>query len=354
MSPEQSCRRNMRTVDLRSDTVTLPPKEMLETIPSARLGDDVYGEDSTVNTLEEMAARRFGKEAGLLVTSGTQANTVSLLAQTRPGDAVILESECHIFHYELGNLATLGGLLPRLVRGELGYPDPMEVESLIQPETDHTPGTRLICLENTHNRAGGTVLTPNMMSSIREKAMEHGVPVHLDGARIFNAAIACGLDVGEFSKYVDTMMFCLSKGLGAPIGSVVLGGHEFIARARRIRKMLGGGMRKAGIIAAPGIYALEHMVDRLREDHENAQLIAQGIRDVPGIRLDMRTVQTNMVKYDVTGLGLTTQEYINELETRGVKVSDIDSYIRVVTHYGIDREDVDYAIGVIHDVTGAK
>ncbi|MCJ7608780.1 beta-eliminating lyase-related protein, partial [Candidatus Bathyarchaeota archaeon] len=190
--------------------------------------------------------------------------------------------------------------------------------------------------------------------SIRDRAMEHGVPIHLDGARIFNAAIACGLDVGEFSKHVDTMMFCLSKGLGAPIGSVVLGSKEFIERARRIRKMLGGGMRKAGIIAAPGIYALEHMVDRLREDHENAQLLAQGIREIPGIRLDMRTVQTNMVKYDVTGLGFTTQEYIHELGARGVKVSDIDSYIRAVTHYGIDREDINYAIGVIHDVTGSN
>ena len=230
----------MRLVDLRSDTVTIPPKEMLETIPKAKLGDDVYGEDATVNVLEEMAAKRFGKEAAILVTSGTQANTVSLLAQTKPGDAVILESECHIYHYELGNFATLGGLLPRLVKGKLGCPDIDEIKAMIMPETDHCAGTKLICLENTHNRAGGTILPIDKMGGIHEVAVEHGIPIHLDGARIFNAAVASGLDVKEFSRHVDTMMFCLSKGLAAPIGSIILGDRDFVTRARRVRKMLEG------------------------------------------------------------------------------------------------------------------
>jgi threonine aldolase len=340
----------MRVVDLRSDTVTIPPKEMLETIPKAKLGDDVYGEDATVNALEEMAAKRFGKEAAVLVTSGTQANTVSLLAQTKPGDAIILESECHIYHYELGNFATLGGLLPRLVSGRLGCPDPKEIEAMIQPETDHRAGTRLICLENTHNRAGGTILPPDKMRAIHEVAMRHGIPVHLDGARIFNAAVACSLDVKEFSRHVDTMMFCLSKGLAAPVGSVVLGDKEFISRARRVRKMLGGGMRKAGVLAAPGIYALENMVDRLREDHENARRLAEGIRGIPGIELDMETVQTNMVRYGVSGLGLTTREYIAELLAKGVKASESGTHIRMVTHYGITREDIEYTIEAIREV----
>jgi len=340
----------MRVVDLRSDTVTIPPKEMLETIPKAKLGDDVYGEDTTVNALEEMAAKRFGKEAALLVTSGTQANTVSLLAQTKPGDAIILESECHIYHYELGNFATLGGLLPRLVSGRLGCPDPEEIEAMIQPETDHRAGTRLICLENTHNRAGGTILPPDKMRVIHEVAMRHGIRVHLDGARIFNAAVASNLDVREFSRHTDDVMFCLSKGLAAPVGSVVLGDMDFISRARRVRKMLGGGMRKAGVIAAPGIYALEHMVGRLREDHENARLLAEGIRDIPGIGLDMETVQTNMVRYGVAGLGMTTREYIAELLAKGVKASESGTHIRMVTHYGITRDDVEYTIEAIHEV----
>ena len=340
----------MRIIDLRSDTVTIPPKEMLETIPKAKLGDDVYGEDSTVNTLQEMAAKRFGKEAALLVTSGTQANTISLLAQTKPGDAIVLESECHIYHYELGNFATLGGLIPRFVTGRLGCPDPKEVEAMIQPETDHRAGTSLICLENTHNRAGGTILPPDKMRAIHEVAMRHGIPVYLDGARIFNAAVASNLDVKEFSRHVDTMMFCLSKGLAAPVGSLVLGDEEFIARAHRVRKMMGGGMRKAGVIAAPGIYALEHMVDRLREDHENARRLAEGIREIPGIELELETVQTNMVRYGVASLGTSTREYIAELLTKGVKVSESGTHIRMVTHYGITREDIEYAVEAIHEV----
>jgi len=340
----------MRIIDLRSDTVTIPPKEMLETIPKAKLGDDVYGEDSTVNTLQEMAAKRFGKEAALLVTSGTQANTISLLAQTKPGDAIVLESECHIYHYELGNFATLGGLIPRFVTGRLGCPDPKEVEAMIQPETDHRAGTSLICLENTHNRAGGTILPPDKMRAIHEVAMRHGIPVYLDGARIFNAAVASNLDVKEFSRHVDTMMFCLSKGLAAPVGSLVLGDEEFIARAHRVRKMMGGGMRKAGVIAAPGIYALEHMVDRLREDHENARRLAEGIREIPGIELELETVQTNMVRYGVASLGTSTREYIAELLTKGVKASESGTHIRMVTHYGITREDIEYAVEAIHEV----
>ena len=340
----------MRLIDLRSDTVTTPPRDMLETIQTARLGDDVYGEDETVNHLEEMAAERFDKESALLVTSGTQANTVALLAQTKPGDAVIMESECHIYHYELGNFSTLGGLIPRLVEGRLGCPDPEEIERMMQREEEYRSGTRLICLENTHNRAGGTIILPSKLRAIQDVAARHNISVYLDGARIFNAAIATGLNVKEFSHCTNNMMFCLSKGLSAPVGSVLLGDKEFISKARRIRKMLGGGMRKAGVIAAPGIYALDHMVERLKEDHENARMIAEGLRKIPGIELDMETVQTNMVRFGVNGMGLSVYGFIEEMEKKGVRVSDSGHFVRMVTHYGITKEDIQFTIDATNDL----
>lgn len=344
----------MRLIDLRSDTVTIPPKEMLETIQTARLGDDVYGEDETVNHLEQMAAERFDKESALLVTSGTQANTIALLAQTKPGDAVILESECHIYHYELGNFSTLGGLVPRLVESRMGCPDPEEIDHMMQREEEHRSGTRLICLENTHNRAGGTIILPDKMRAIQDVAARNNIPVYLDGARIFNAAVATGLNVREFSHSTDTMMFCLSKGLSAPVGSVLLGNKDFISRARRIRKMLGGGMRKAGVIAAPGIYALDHMVTRLREDHENARMLAEGLRKIPGIELDMETVQTNMVRFSVKGMELSVHGFIDEMQKRGVRVSDSGHFVRMVTHFGITREDIESAIDAASDLEAQR
>ena len=263
----------MRVVDLRSDTVTLPTEEMLEAIRTAKLGDDVYGEDPTVNRLEELAAEKMGKEASLLATSGTQANLISLMSQTKRGDEVILEVDAHLYYFEVGAFSALGGLIPRLVRGHSGVMTPDDVEAALRPPNIHFPPTALVCIENTHNRAGGTMWSPSQSKAIFDFARDHGLKVHLDGARIFNAAVAQNLDVREFTRYTDTLMFCLSKGLSAPIGSLVVGDRELIVRARRIRKMLGGGMRQAGILAAAGLIALEQGPQKLVQDHVNARFL---------------------------------------------------------------------------------
>jgi len=337
-------------VDLRSDTVTLPTEEMLEAIRHARLGDDVYGEDPTVNELQELAASRMGKDAALLVTSGTQGNLVSLMSHARRGEEVILEAECHIYYYEVGGISALAGLIPRPIRGHLGVLDPRDVEAAIRPKDIHQPRTSLVCMENTHNRAGGTVWTPEQMRAVYEVAKEHGLSVHLDGARIFNAAVYLGVDVKQFTKYTDSVMFCLSKGLSAPIGSLVVGDEEFIEKARRVRKMLGGGMRQAGIIAAAGIIALEKMVDRLKEDHENAQILAKALAKLDGIRIT-HPVQTNIIIFDVSDLNTTAERFIASLAERGVKASQFGrTLVRMVTHRGIEREDIEYAISVVEEV----
>jgi len=340
----------LRVVDLRSDTVTLPTEEMLEAIRHARLGDDVYGEDPTVNELQELAASRMGKDAALLVTSGTQGNLVSLMSHARRGEEVILEAECHIYYYEVGGISALAGLIPRPIRGHLGVLDPRDVEAAIRPKDIHQPRTSLVCMENTHNRAGGTVWTPEQMRAVYEVAKEHGLSVHLDGARIFNAAVYLGVDVKQFTKYTDSVMFCLSKGLSAPIGSLVVGDEEFIEKARRVRKMLGGGMRQAGIIAAAGIIALEKMVDRLKEDHENAQILAKALAKLDGIRIT-HPVQTNIIIFDVSDLNTTAERFIASLAERGVKASQFGrTLVRMVTHRGIEREDIEYAISVVEEV----
>jgi threonine aldolase len=253
-------------IDLRSDTVTLPTEEMLEAIRNAELGDDVYREDPTVNRLEEMAAAKMGKEAALLVTSGTQANLVSLMSNTERGELVILESECHMYWYEVGGISAIAGLLPWPLRSQRGVLDPRDVEAAIRPKNMHFPEPALVCVENTHNRHGGTVTTPSQLRAISEVAWGHGLRVYMDGARVFNSAVALRVDVKEFTRHVDNLMFCLSKGLSCPVGSVVVGTKEFIEKARKVRKVLGGGMRQAGILAAPGIIALEKMIPRTDND----------------------------------------------------------------------------------------
>lgn len=341
----------LRQVDLRSDTVTLPTEEMLEAIRRAELGDDGRGEDPTVARLESLAAEKMGKEAGLLVTSGTQGNLVSLKAHTQPGDEVIMEAEAHVYWYEVGGLAAVAGLMSRTIKGEMGALDPRAVEEAIRPANVHYPRTALICLENTHNRAGGTVITPEQMAAVAEVAHRHGIPVHLDGARVFNAAVALGVDVKEITKHVDSVTFCLSKGLSAPVGSVVCGSAEFIERARRVRKMLGGTLRQAGIIAAAGIVALEKMVDRLAEDHENARLLGEALAEVPGLTVDLRTVQTNMVRFLVSDLGVDAATFLGHLERYGVRALAHGTHaIRFVTHRGITRDDVAYASECVRKV----
>jgi len=342
---------SMREVDLRSDTVTLPTEEMLEAIRTAELGDDVYGEDPTVNRLEELAARKMGKEAALLTTSGTQANLVSLMSQTRRGDEVILEADAHLYYYEVGAFSAIGGLVPRLVSGHTGVMTPEDIEKALRPPNIHFPPTSLICIENTHNRAGGAMWSPSETKAVFDFAKSHGLNVHMDGARIFNAAVAQGLDVREFTRFVDTVMFCLSKGLSAPIGSLVVGSKELIDRARRYRKMLGGGMRQAGIIAAAGIVAIEKMVDRLRDDHANANLLARGLSKIQGIGLDPSRVQTNIVLYDVSGLGISAREWVAKLLPFGVKSGAQEGgRVRMVTHRGIEKDDIEYTLSVAENV----
>jgi threonine aldolase len=337
----------MRVVDLRSDTVTLPTDEMLDAMKTSPLGDDVYREDPTVNRLEELAAKKMGKEAALFTTSGTQANLVSVLSQTKRGEEVILEAEAHMYYYEAGAFSAFGGLIPRLVKGHFGVLTPEDIESNLRPPNIHFPPTSLVCIENTHNRAGGTVWTPAQTKAVHELAQKRGLKLHMDGARIFNAAVAQNIDVRELTQYVDSMMFCVSKGLSAPVGSLALGDREFIDRARRYRKMLGGGMRQAGVIAAAGIIAIEKMVERLKDDHSNAQALAKGLASIEGITIDRARVQTNIVAYDVSGLGTSGEEWVAKLAESGVKAGALeDTRVRMVTHRGIENEDIEYALNV--------
>ena len=288
-----------QVVDLRSDTVTRPTQQMRRAMAEAEVGDDVFGEDPTVNRLEAVAAERLGKEAGLFVTSGTMGNQVCLMAHTQRGDEIILDENSHIFNYEVAALAVLSAVQARTLHGRHGILDPEDVSQAIRPPNVHHPKDTLVCVESTHNRGGGTVYPLETLRAIRRITTERGLAVHLDGARVFNACVASGTPVREVAAQADSVTFCLSKGLAAPVGSVVTGTRAFIDRARRARKMLGGGMRQAGILAAAGIVALETMVDRLREDHENARVLADGLARLPGIQIDLNLVQTNIVIFSV-------------------------------------------------------
>ncbi len=344
----------MRTIDLRSDTVTQPTPEMRRAMAEAEVGDDVYGEDPTVNRLEEMAARRLGKEAAVLVVSGTMANLVSGLTHCQRGDEMIVGSEAHVFHNEVGGISALGGIHVRTVPNDSrGMMAPHEVEAAIRLPSIQQPRTALVCLENTHNRCGGAVLNSEDIGGIAEVARHHGVALHVDGARIFNAAVALGVSPVELARPADTISFCLSKGLSCPVGSLICGSQEFIARARKNRKMVGGGMRQAGIIAAAGIVALGTMVDRLADDHANARRLAQGLARLRGLRLDPDTVQTDIVIFEV--MDRPVHEFMDALKSRGVLSSFVSGRkMRMVTHYGIGTEDVDDALNVVEAVAGGR
>ncbi|MGB3905549.1 MAG: low-specificity L-threonine aldolase, partial [Anaerolineae bacterium] len=290
----------MKIIDLRSDTVTQPTRAMREAMYEAVVGDDVFGEDPTVNALEALAAEKVGKEAALFVASGTMGNLVSILTHCRRGDEVIMGDRAHIFIHEVGAAAAFAGVQVHIVPNQPdGMLNPEDVEKAIRGEDIHFPPTRLVCLENTHNRCGGCVLSPVQMDSVSTPVRERGIAVHLDGARVFNASVSLGVDVKELTRNVDSVMFCLSKGLSAPVGSMVAGSEEFIRRARKNRKMLGGGMRQAGIIAAAGIVALNEMVDRLAEDHANARLLAGGLKEIDGLDVDLNTVQSDIVIFSL-------------------------------------------------------
>lgn len=336
-------------IDLRSDTVTLPSPAMRDAIARAELGDDVMGEDPTVNRLEELAADRLGKEAALLVASGTMGNLVALLAHCTRGQEVILGDQCHIFNYEAGGASALGGLAFHTVpTGRFGELASADLERAMHPPNIHYAPPGLICLENTHNRCGGTVLTRAYLESVRALADAAQVPIHLDGSRVFNAAVALGCEARDLARTADSVQFCLSKGLAAPIGSLVCGTKDFVRRARQYRKMVGGGMRQAGIIAAAGLVALTEMTDRLAEDHTTARRLAEGLAALPGVVLDLETVQTNLVIFSVEPAVAAQPDRPSFVEIAGdadVLIGDLgDGRFRAVTHYGITDADIDTAL----------
>ncbi len=339
----------MKIIDLRSDTITLPTEEMRRAMYEAELGDDVHQEDPTVNRLEELAAEVMGKEAALLTTSGTMSNLLGVLANTRPGDEIIVGSEAHMFWYEVGGASTLGGVVIRTIpNDEDGKLDATDVEEAIRSENIHFPKSALLCLENTQNRCGGAVLTCEYTEEISGLAHRHGLQVHLDGARIFNAAVALGVPARELVAPVDTVNFCLSKGLSAPVGSLFCGTRETVERARKWRKMLGGGMRQAGVIAAAGIVAIEKMVDRLAEDHANARRLVAGLAQIPGFSVSPEKVPTNIVNFEFPP---EVSDFIIKIGERGVKfLSRGGQSVRAVTNRMVGAEDIEEALGRINQL----
>ena len=343
----------MKIIDLRSDTVTLPTPEMREAMARAELGDDVYGEDPTVNRLEAMAAERLGMEAALFVVSGTMGNLVALLTHCGRGDEVILGDRSHTFLFEQGGMAALGGITPHTVPNRPDGTMRLEdVEGAIRGDDVHFPRTRLVCLENTHNVCNGTPLTAGYTAQAARLAHDHGLRVHVDGARIFNAAAALDVAVSELVRDVDSVQFCLSKGLCAPVGSMVCGSADFIAQARRARKVVGGGMRQAGVLAAAGIVALEQIAGRMGEDHLRARRLAEGLAQIPGI--DVAPVASNIVYFGLTGeVSKTPDQVVEGLAERGVRVlGRVGGRFRAVTHYWITDDDVETAVEAMRAVLG--
>ena len=292
------------------------------------------------------------KQSALLVTSGTQANLISLMANTSHGEQVILEAQSHIYWYEVGGISSIAGLFPKIVKSQAGAPKPEAIQAAITPKDIHFPKSSLICLENTHNRHGGTVITPKQIQSISKIAKTNKLKLYMDGARIFNAAVALEVDVKQLTKHFDNLMFCLSKSLSCPIGSIIVGSEEFISKARKIRKVLGGGMRQAGIIAAPGIVALETMVDRLKDDHNNAKHLAKQISTIPGISIDQNLVQTNIVMFSITNLGITDEKFISKLEKENILALTLGkNKVRMVTHRGIKKEHIEKTVNIIANIS---
>ena len=340
-----------KIIDLRSDTVTKPSPEMRRAMAEAEVGDDVFMEDPTVNRLQERAAQIFGREAALFVPSGSMGNLTCIIAHTRPGQEVICEGKGHIYNYEMAAMSAVAGTLPRVVSAEDGIMTWEQIARAIRPKVYSRSQTALVSLENTHNMAGGTVYPTQLMHEICDRAHDAGIAVHLDGARIFNAATYLGEGVAEMTKKSDSIQFCLSKGLGAPVGSVIVGSKAFIERCRSIRKMLGGGMRQAGVIAAAGLIALEKGPKRLRIDHENAGLLAGRLAEIPGIRINPAKVQTNIVIYDIQQTGLSSADFLAELARRKVLGVPVDAEkIRMVTHLDVDRKNVEEAVETIREM----
>jgi threonine aldolase len=338
---------NQRWVDLRSDTVTRPTPAMRRAMAEAEVGDDVYGEDPTVNRLQERAAQLTGKEAALFVPSGSMGNQIAVKVHTQPGDEVLCEASCHIYNIETGTMAAFSGVLPRPVEGKHGVLDPDRAEAAIRPGAYYLPQTTLLCAENTHNLAGGTVMTVAQGDALGEMAKRRGLASHLDGARIFNAAVALGAEVKALAAPFDSVMFCISKGLCAPVGSLLCGSKDFVEKARKVRKMMGGGMRQAGILAAAGLVAFDEILPKLAEDHRKAKVLAERLAKVPGFEVDLESLQTNIVMmrvhppHDGARVG-------EALKARGVLCHVISpTQIRFVTHHDISEEDLARALEAV-------
>ncbi len=343
-------------VDLRSDTVTRPSDEMRRAMAAAEVGDDVYGEDPTVNRLQKRAAEIFGKEAALFVPTGCMGNLIAIKIWTHHGHEVVCEERGHVNLYELASMSAIAGCMPRAVRGgEDGILTWKQVEGAIRPKIYYDSQTALICLENSSNMAGGTVYPTELVDEICENAHALGLKVHMDGARIFNAAAALNETVTAMTKSVDSVMFCLSKGLGAPVGSMIVGSAEFIERARVYRKMFGGGMRQVGVLAAAGLVALENSPQRLHEDHANAKSLAVGIAQIPGLKIDPARVRTNIAIFDCTGTGMTAVELCDALHERGVWAQDTAPYlVRMVTHWNVNHDGIVRALIELQSVVAKK
>jgi threonine aldolase len=339
-------------VDLRSDTVTRPSQEMYAAMASAPLGDDVLGDEPTVTELERIAAEKVGKEAALFVPSGTMGNQIAMAVHCDRGDAVLIEEEAHMVYYEVGGPGIIANVVTWTLPSDKGVMDPSVVESHVLKRNLHTPGTTLLCLENTHNRGGGTIIPLTTMAAYRDVANRHGMKIHLDGARVFNAAVGLGVDVREITKHVDTVNFCLSKALRAPVGSLLCGSAEFIDKARIWRKRLGGGMRQAGILAACGIVSLNQMVDRLADDHRRARSLAQSLSELPGLNIDWDRVQTNMVLINTES---PAADWADKLHEKGVWCFPVAANrLRLVLHADVDDAGIDFAVEAFRLLSSVK
>jgi threonine aldolase len=345
----------MKVIDLRSDTVTKPTPEMRDYMMQAEVGDDVFGEDPTVNALQQRLKELTGKEAALFVSSGTQANQLSINAHTRPGDEVICEYRSHIFNYEAGAPGMLSGVQLHPLHGELGILDPDEVEEAIRRSDHHFPQTRLIVIENTHNRWGGTVYPMEMIRKLKKIAKKHDLKLHLDGARLWNASMASGISIRDYAEQVDSLSLCFSKGLGAPVGSIICGSKEFIDRAHYYRKAYGGGMRQTGFLAAAALYAVENHFLRLVEDHRRARILAEAVNDMPGLVVDLNAVETNIVVIDTSLSQKSAADLSKDLAKHSVRINAFaPTRLRAVTHLHIDDNDINRSIQIIKAVCNHK
>lgn len=338
-------------IDLRSDTVTRPTPAMRAAMAAADVGDDVFGEDRTVNKLEEQVAQLLGKEAALFVPSGTMSNQIAVRIHTRPGDELLCDLNCHIFQYEAGGPAALSGVMCRTFLGEDGILDLSQLEGQIHPENVHLTNTRLVCLENTHNRGGGKIYPLDKIAAISRWARQNKLGMHLDGARLWNAIVATGIPGKRWGEHFDTVSVCFSKGLGAPVGSALAGSRDLIDRARRVRKLFGGGMRQAGVIAAGALHALDHHVERLRDDHANAQILATAIRSCSALKLVPDEVHTNLIWFRIDPAAGNAHDLTDRLKERGVLVHALGSHaLRACTHLDVSGAQVRYAADVLIDV----